>query len=110
MKNGKCINNNEKSLISDKIKFIKKYFKYGAIIILLISVLILRLKFKINLVISLIISLIIIILIIAYFILKLYQIIEKAGYKENWNDLYGMKILNIPYFKDDKIKNTFKKD
>jgi len=110
MKNGKCINNNEKSLISDKIKLIKKYFKYGAIIILLISVLILRLKFKINLVISLIISLIIIILIIAYFILKLYQIIEKAGYKENWNDLYGMKILNIPYFKDDKIINTFKKE
>ena len=62
---------------------------------LLFSVLILRLKFKINLFISLIISLIIVIIIIAYMLLKLYNIIKKAGFIENWNDLYGLK--NIKY-------------
>ena len=110
MKNDEPINNKKKTSISDNINFIKNYLKYGIIIILLFSVLILRLKFKINLFISLIISLIIVIIIIAYMLLKLYNIINMAGFIENWNDLYGLKILNIPYFKDDKIKNTFKKD
>ena len=35
---------------------------------------------------------------------------EKAGYKEDWNDLYGYKISNLPYFKNDIIINSFKKN
>ena len=35
---------------------------------------------------------------------------ENAGYYEPWNDLYGNRTINIPYFKNDKIKNTFKKN
>ena len=33
----------------------------------------------------------------------------KSGYDEPWNDLYGNRTINIPYFKDEKINNTFKK-
>ena len=32
-----------------------------------------------------------------------------SGYEESWNDLYGNKTINIPYFNNNKIINTFKK-
>ena len=35
---------------------------------------------------------------------------KKAGYDEQWNDLYGEKILNICYSKNDIIINSFKKN
>jgi acetyl esterase/lipase len=34
---------------------------------------------------------------------------NKAGYEEQWNDLYGEKISNISYSKNDIIENSFKK-
>ena len=33
-----------------------------------------------------------------------------SGYEESWNDLYGNKTINIPYFNNNKIINTFKKN
>ena len=62
-----------------------------------------------------ILTLIIIIVIIIIIVLikaknNLVYYLEKMGYVEPWYDLYGEKIENIPYFKDDKIINSFKKD
>ena len=62
-----------------------------------------------------ILTLIIIIVIIIIIVLikaknNLVYYFEKMGYFEPWYDLYGEKIENIPYFKDDKIINSFKKD
>ena len=96
----------------DKLNLIKNISKYG-IIILILSILICRLKFKLSLILSIIISLIsilFIIIIIAILVLKPFEIFKKAGYEEEWNDLYGEKIINIPYYKNDMIINTFKKD
>ena len=36
--------------------------------------------------------------------------LKKSGYSEEWHDLYGNKITNIPYFKKDIIINSFKKN
>ena len=41
--------------------------------------------------------------------IKYSNLFIKSGYDEPWNDLYGNRTINIPYFKDDKISNTFKK-
>ena len=38
------------------------------------------------------------------------DIFQKAGYIEPWNDLYGIKMANLSYVKNDKIINSFKKD
>ena len=38
------------------------------------------------------------------------EILEKAGYFEKWNDLYGIKMPNLSYIKNDIIINSFKKD
>ena len=60
--------------------------------------------------------LLIIILILALIIFIFYKKIKKskekskkAGFEEEWNDLYGEKITNIPYYKNDIIVNSFKK-
>ena len=37
------------------------------------------------------------------------EILEKAGYFEIWNDLYGIKMSNLSYVKNDLIINSFKK-
>ncbi len=86
----------EEELVDIEIKQNKKYSRcrlicYGIltlIIIIVIIIIIVLIKAKNNLV--------------YYF--------EKMGYFEPWYDLYGEKIENIPYFKDDKIINSFKKD
>ena len=58
----------------------------------------------------LIVLILLILLIIFLLYLRKYTIMkEKIGYKESWNDLYGNRTINIPYFKNDKINNTFKK-
>ena len=36
--------------------------------------------------------------------------LEKSGSFYEWHDLYGNKISNIPYFKNDIILNSFKKN
>ena len=86
----------EKELLDIEIKPNEKYSRwrlicYGIltlIIIIVIIIIIVLIKAKNNLV--------------YYF--------EKIGCFEPWYDLYGEKIENIPYFKDDKIINSFKKD
>ena len=37
------------------------------------------------------------------------EILEKAGYFEIWNNLYGIKMSNLSYVKNDLIINSFKK-
>lgn len=39
----------------------------------------------------------------------LYYLLDKAGYIESWNELYGQNISNIEYAKNGKIENSFKK-
>ena len=51
-----------------------------------------------------------IIIIAIIFFKAIAKTLEKAGYNEPWNDLYGNRTINIPYFKDNKIINTFKKN
>ena len=79
--------------------------------ILSLFILYLSLKYKIIIAIILIPVLILILIIIIW--LYIYkkrnkERNQKAGYNEEWNDLYGEKITNISYAKDNKIKNTFK--
>ena len=38
------------------------------------------------------------------------EILEKAGYIEPWHDLYGIKMPNLSYVKNDVIINSFKKE
>ena len=38
-----------------------------------------------------------------------YYLLDKAGYIESWNELYGQNISNIEYAKNGKIENSFKK-
>ena len=79
--------------------------------ILSLFILYLSLKYKIIIAIILIPVLILILIIIIW--LYIYkkrnkERNQKAGYNEEWNDLYGEKISNRSYAKDNKIKNTFK--
>ena len=88
----------------------KNQMIYGSLLILILSLI---LKFHFHFSISSIILLIflILILIILNIIRKFLKKFSFAGYHEEWNDLYGDKILNIPYFdKNNKIINSFKKN
>ena len=79
-------------------------------IILIGSFSVLYFVLKLSLVISIIISLSIIILIVIILVILFMKRLEKAGLSESWNDLYGQKKLNIPYFKNNVIINSFKKN
>ena len=70
----------------------------------------LKKKICIGILIGILIILKTIIIIVIVSVNNLKEILKKAGYDEPWNDLYGNKIINIPYFKDNKIINTFKKN
>ena len=35
---------------------------------------------------------------------------NRAGYSENWHEFYGREVQNIPYSKNGKIKNSFKRE
>ena len=37
-----------------------------------------------------------------------FSVLKKAGYEEKWHELYGTKLSDIPYFKNDLIINTYK--
>ena len=87
-----------------------KSIKNGALLVFILSTLVFRLKFHINIIISIILAIIILILILLYIIRIFKKKFEKVGLFENWHDLYGEKITNIAYFKDNKIINTFKKN
>ena len=79
----------------------------GSICIVIVSILIFKLKFHINIFISLIISVLIVISLFRIFI-RLYM--KRIGNYEPWHDLYGQKYTNIPYYQNDIIINTFKKN
>ena len=91
------------------IYFFLKHFKKGFIIILVIFSLFIKFKYSLNIFISFIISLISDILIFILIVLKLLKMIKKGGYIENWHELYGQKILNLSYYTDNIIMNSFKK-
>ena len=38
----------------------------------------------------------------------IYYLMNKAGYIESWNELYGENITDISYVKNNKIENSFK--
>ncbi len=81
-----------------------------SIIVFFSSILVLKFQFHFNIFISIILSLLIIILIIIILLRLIRKKLEKTGYKESWNDLFGRKITNIPYFKNNVIINSFKKN
>ena len=93
---------------SKKIKWftLKKLF-YGSLSILIFSILLLKFKFHFNIFISLILSILLVILIV---IIVFQLFLKKIGNNEPWHDLYGQKIINLPYFKNDIIINSFKKN
>ena len=101
----------EKLIISTKRKF-------KGLLPLLILLIIFKYKKILNMIIILIITLIIISTISIMLIVALcYRYKKKeqerakiAGFEEEWNDLYGEKIMDIPYDKNDEIKNSFKKN
>ena len=94
--------------------FSKRRIMFLSFLVFMLSVMILKMKFHFNIFISLIISLIIIILLIilvAFIFIRLFWgRLKKSGNIEDWHDLYGNKITNIPYFENDIIINSFKKN
>ena len=74
------------------------------------SIIFIKLIFHLNIFICLLLSIIITIC-LAYLIMRAYfLVLKKAGYEEKWHDLYGTKLPDIPYFKNDIIINTYKKN
>ena len=74
------------------------------------SIIFIKLIFHLNIFICLLLSIIITIC-LAYLIMRAYfLVLKKAGYEEKWHDLYGTKLSDIPYFKNDIIINTYKKN
>ena len=94
----------EKLIISTKRLFL---------LILSLFILFISLKYKklLYIIITIIIIIIILIIISCYRCKKRNkERAKRAGYEEEWNDLYGEKITNICYAKNDIIKNSFKKN
>jgi acetyl esterase/lipase len=81
-----------------------------SVIIFLCSTLLLKFQFHFNLFISIILSLLIIILLIILLLRQFRKRLNKAGKEESWHDLFGQKITNIPYYKNNIIINSFKKN
>ena len=69
-------------------------------------------KRKLCTIILILIGIILLILIIFTLIIgiKYSKLYIQSGYEEPWNDLYGNRTLNIPYFKNNQIINSFKKN
>ena len=102
----------EKAAESDK-KSNKKWVSNILTLIISFIILYISLKHKkiIFFIIVIIISIIIIIKIIFYiFNKKEKEKAIKAGFEEPWNPLYGDKILNVSYPKNNIIINTFKEN
>lgn len=81
-----------------------------SLFVFIISTMILKIKIHFNIFISLIISIIIVAIILFCFLRLFLRRLKKSGAFEEWHDLYGIKISNIPYFKNDIILNSFKKN
>ena len=85
--------------------------KYGSLFILIFSFLLFKFQFHFSILKTILFIILIFILLILYGLYRLKKLLKGAGYSEEWHDLYGDKISNIPYFtKDNKIINSFKKD
>ena len=97
--------------------FSKKINLFSIKTILIISIFILTCSFfllhfiaYLKLWISIVIS-ILSVLLSLYIILRLFlKRLEKSGYDEDWHELYGLKLSDLPYYKNDIITNTFKKN
>ena len=62
---------------------------------------------RFNIFLALSISFVLVILLLLF--LKIFlRRLEKSGYTENWHDLYGDRIFDLPYFKNNIINNSFK--
>lgn len=81
-----------------------------SLIVFIFSILLFNLHFRFNIFLSLLLTIIIILFMFYIFFQLFLKRLGKAGYKEDWNDLYGYKIINLPYFKNNIIINSFKKN
>ena len=85
--------------------------KYGSLFILIFSFLLFKFQFHFSILTTILFIILIFILLILYGLYRLKKLLKGAGYSEEWHDLYGDKISNIPYYtKDNIIINSFKKD
>ena len=84
--------------------------KYGSLSILIISFLLFKFQIQLSIFYSILSTLCILILISLYLFYRFKNFLKRAGYISEWHDLYGEKYINLPYYKDDKIINSFKKD
>ena len=107
MNNEENIKLNKKSLSKNWKLLSFKTIIFGSILIFIFSVLLLKLKFHINIIVSLIISVLITLSLFTFFI-RLYK--KRIGSFEFWHDLYGQKYSNIPYYQNEIIINSFKKN
>ena len=88
----------------------KNKIKYSSLIIIIISFLLFKFHFDFTLIKTILIILFIIAVFILFILYQLRKRLKGAGYSEEWHDLYGDKILNIPYFNENnQIINSFKK-
>ena len=78
--------------------------KYGSLSILIISFLLFKFQIQMNIFYSISSTLFVLILIVFYLYYRFKNFIKKAGYINEWHDLYDEKYINLPYYKDDKIK------
>ena len=92
------------------ILFNLKIILIGILIFFILSVLLLKVQFHLNITLSLIIPGLTIFIFIIYIKRILIKALGRAGFIEEWHNLYGDKITNIPYFKNGMIINSFKKD
>ena len=85
--------------------------KYGSILILIFSFLIIKFQLNFGIINTLLLLFLILILIAIYCFYEFIKNLKGAGFVEEWHDLYGEKITDIPYFNENnKIINSFKKD
>jgi hypothetical protein len=82
-----------------KILFNLKIILIGILIFFILSVLLLKIQFHLNIILSLIIPGLAVFAIFIYIKKILIKALGKAGFIEEWHNLYGDKIANIPYFK-----------
>jgi len=104
---------NEKPKERNDIKnilFNLKIIFIGILIFFILSVVLLKIQFKLNIILSLIIPGLAVFVIFIIIKRLLIKALGKAGFIEEWHNLYGDRITNIPYFKNDMIINSFKKD
>ena len=87
----------------------KKRIQLVSFFVLILSIIFFRFFLNISIINVLLFSIIIFIIIGLYLIYKFLSKLKRAGYSEKWHKLYGESFLNLPYYKDNKIKNSFKK-